>query len=125
VLRSPSGCSSVTAQARTSSQETVQHAAARVRPDAAVPELAVIVPTLNERDNIAPLLSRLDAALAGTRWQAVFVDDDSQDGTAALLLRLERADPRVRVIRRTGRRGLASACIEGMLATRAPFLAVI
>jgi dolichol-phosphate mannosyltransferase len=89
------------------------------------PELAIVVPTLNERDNIEPLLARLDAALAGIRWEAVFVDDDSQDGTAALLLELQDHLPRIRVIRRIGRKGLASACIEGMLATPAPFLGVM
>ena len=71
------------------------------------------------------LLSRLGDALAGIQWEAVFVDDDSQDGTAELLLRLQSLMPRVRLIRRIGRRGLSSACIEGMLATGAPFLAVI
>jgi dolichol-phosphate mannosyltransferase len=89
------------------------------------PELAVIVPTLNERDNIEPLLARLREVLAGIAWEVVFVDDDSQDGTAELLLRLQSTMPRVRVIRRIGRRGLSSACIEGMLSTAAPFLAVI
>jgi dolichol-phosphate mannosyltransferase len=89
------------------------------------PQLAVIVPTLNERDNIAPLLDKLSEALVGIPWEVVFVDDDSQDGTAELLLRLQSVMARVRVIRRIGRRGLSSACIEGMLATGAPFLAVI
>ncbi|MGH6917915.1 MAG: glycosyltransferase [Geminicoccaceae bacterium] len=100
-------------------------AAAGARGLATPPELAVIVPTLNEKDNIEPLLARLGEALAGIAWEALFVDDDSQDGTAALLLRLQSTLPRVRVIRRVGRRGLSSACIEGMLATGAPFLAVI
>ena len=43
--------------------------------------LAVIVPTLNERDNIATMVAALDAALAGIAWEAIFVDDDSRDGT--------------------------------------------
>lgn len=85
----------------------------------------MIIPTLNERDNIEPLLGRIGDALAGIDWEAVFVDDDSQDGTADLLLRLQNAMPRIRVIRRIGRRGLSSACVEGMLATGAPFLAVM
>ena len=89
------------------------------------PELAVIVPTLNERDNIAPLLAKLMAALDGLDWEAVFVDDEPQDGTWALLQDFERRLPQVRALRRIGRRGLASACIEGMLASSAPYLAVI
>jgi dolichol-phosphate mannosyltransferase len=89
------------------------------------PDLAVIVPTLNEKDNLNPLLAQLDDALAGVSWEVVFVDDDSQDGTADLLLALQRDLANVRVIRRIDRRGLSSACIEGMLATSAPYLAVM
>ena len=89
------------------------------------PELAVIVPTLNERDNVEPWLAQLAVALDGLEWEAVFVDADSRDGTWALLQALQRRLPHVRALRRIGRRGLASACIEGMLATSAPYLAVI
>ncbi|MBM3488402.1 MAG: glycosyltransferase family 2 protein [Alphaproteobacteria bacterium] len=88
-------------------------------------ELAVVVPTFNERDNVEPLLARLERALAGIAWEAIFVDDDSPDGTAALVAAIGGRDRRVRVIRRIGRRGLSSACIEGMLATNADHLAVI
>ena len=91
----------------------------------APPELAVIVPTLNERGNIEPLLARLTLVLAGIAWEVVFVDDDSQDGTWALLQDLQRRLPHVRALRRIGRRGLASACIEGMLATATPYVAVM
>ena len=88
-------------------------------------DLAVVVPVLNERDNIANVVARLDAALAGRRWEVIFVDDDSADGTADAARELARVDPRVRVIQRIGRRGLASACIEGMCATAAPLVAVM
>ncbi|HJU19505.1 MAG TPA: glycosyltransferase, partial [Stellaceae bacterium] len=47
----------------------------------ATPELAIIVPTYNERANVEPLLARLDAALAGIAWEVLYVDDDSPDGT--------------------------------------------
>jgi dolichol-phosphate mannosyltransferase len=67
-------------------------------------ELAVIVPTLNERDNIEPLLAKLAVALDGLEWEAVFVDDDSQDGTWALLQDFQRRLPHVRALRRIGRR---------------------
>ena len=89
------------------------------------PELAVVVPTFNERANVAVLVDRLDACLAGLAWEVVFVDDDSPDGTAEAVRELARRDPRVRCLRRVGRRGLASACVEGMLATSAPLLAVM
>ncbi|WP_374296369.1 glycosyltransferase family 2 protein [Sphingomonas sp.] len=88
-------------------------------------ELAVVIPTFNERANVPVLIARLDQALAGRRWEAIFVDDDSPDGTADAARALGRVDGRVRVIQRVGRRGLSSACIEGMCATAAPFVAVI
>ncbi|WP_326523484.1 glycosyltransferase family 2 protein [Sphingomonas sp.] len=88
-------------------------------------EIAVVVPTFNERANVAALVARLDAALVGRRWEAIFVDDDSPDGTADTARELGRIDARVRVIQRIGRRGLSSACIEGMCATAAPVVAVI
>ncbi|WP_448663549.1 glycosyltransferase family 2 protein [Sphingomonas sp. CJ20] len=88
-------------------------------------ELAVVIPTFNERANVATLVAKLDAALAGRSWEAIFVDDDSPDGTADAVRELARLDQRVRVIQRIGRRGLSSACIEGMCATAAPIVAVI
>jgi dolichol-phosphate mannosyltransferase len=88
-------------------------------------KLALVVPTLNERDNIAPLLAQLETALAGIAWEIVFVDDDSRDGTTAHIRNLAQTDPRVRCLHRIDRRGLSSACIEGILATSAPFVAVM
>ena len=88
-------------------------------------ELAVVVPTFNERANVTELVARLDRALAGRGWEVIFVDDDSPDGTADAARALALTDARVRVIQRLGRRGLSSACIEGMCATAAPVAAVI
>lgn len=89
------------------------------------PELSIIVPTFNERDNIAELIGRLVVCLGDISWEVVFVDDDSPDGTADLVREHAAADSRVRCLQRIGRRGLSSACVEGMLATTAPYLAVI
>ena len=89
------------------------------------PELTIVVPTLNERDNVGPLIDRLDRILGGVDWEAVFVDDDSADETAEHLRDLGRTDRRIRCIRRFGRRGLSSACIEGILSTSARYIAVI
>ncbi len=89
------------------------------------PELSVIVPCYNERANVRPLVARLDKALRDVAWEAVFVDDDSPDGTAAEVRSLAATDARVRCIRRIGRRGLSSAVVEGALSSSAPFLAVI
>ncbi len=89
------------------------------------PELSIIVPTYNERDNVAELVRRLTASLAGLTWEVIFVDDDSADGTADVVRELGSSDIRVRCVQRIGRRGLSSACIEGMLASTAPILAVM
>ena len=94
-------------------------------PAARPAELAVVIPTLNERENVAALVDRLKAALAGIQWEAVFVDDDSSDGTADLVRELGQQQSNIRCVQRLGRRGLSSACIEGILASSAPFIAVM
>ena len=88
-------------------------------------ELAVIIPTFNEAANVEKLLALLDDALRGIVWEAIFVDDDSADGTSELIRRIGLTNIRVRVLQRLGRRGLSTAVIEGMMATSAPVLAVI
>lgn len=88
-------------------------------------ELAIILPTLDERDNLAPLVERIEQALGPAGWEVLVVDDNSADGTAAEARRLALADSRIRVIQRIGRRGLSSAAIEGFCATAAPFAAVM
>ncbi|MEO6153232.1 MAG: glycosyltransferase family 2 protein [Croceibacterium sp.] len=93
--------------------------------DAQPLELAVVLPTFNERGNVAPMVARLEAALGPIGWEAIFVDDDSADGTADEVREIARGDPRIRVLQRIGRRGLASAAIEGMCATAAPIVAVM
>src|SRR5271156_3737437 len=88
-------------------------------------ELAIVVPTYNEKSNVIELLEALEKTMRGVRWEVIFVDDDSPDGTASLVRGLALHDPRVRVLQRVGRRGLSSACVEGMLATAAPYIAVM
>lgn len=99
--------------------------AATASPARATLELTIIVPCYNERANVALLTARLAEVLRGIAWEVVFVDDDSPDGTAAEARRLARLDPRVRCIRRIGRRGLASAVTEGALASSAVCVAVM
>ena len=91
----------------------------------AAPELSVVVPTFKERDNVALLVDKLARTLDGIEWEVVFVDDNSPDGTAAAARAIGATDDRVRCIRRIGRRGLAGACIEGMLASQARYVAVM
>lgn len=88
-------------------------------------DLSIVIPTFKERDNVAELVARLEKVLAGIAWEAIFVDDDSPDGTADEVRRLGREKPNVRCVQRIGRRGLSSACVEGMLASSAPYLAVM
>ena len=94
-------------------------------PDLCIPDLCIIVPVLNEEGNVARLVERLDAALTGIVWEAIFVDDDSTDGTRDAVAAIGAADPRVRLLHRIGRRGLASAFIEGAQASLAPHIAAI
>lgn len=89
------------------------------------PDLTIVVPTLNESGNIEPLLAGIASALERRSWEVIFVDDDSVDGTADHARSLSRRDPRVRCLQRIGRRGLSSACVEGALASAAPYIAVM
>ena len=90
-----------------------------------MPQLSVIVPTFNELGNVVELRNRVAEALTGIDWEMIFVDDNSPDGTAQAVREMAQADRRVRCIQRIGRRGLSTACIEGMLASSAPIVAVI
>jgi dolichol-phosphate mannosyltransferase len=88
-------------------------------------DLAVVVPTYNETPNVGALVDRLELVLAGRRWEVVFVDDDSPDGTADALRVLAQRNPHVRCLQRIGRRGLSRAVVEGILSTSAPLIAVM
>ncbi|MBO9671027.1 MAG: glycosyltransferase family 2 protein [Sphingobium sp.] len=88
-------------------------------------ELAIIVPTYNERQNVALLVRRIERALPEGGWELVFVDDDSPDGTSEFVRDMARQDMRVRIVHRIGRRGLSAACVEGILATAAPYVAIM
>jgi len=88
-------------------------------------ELTVVVPTFNERQNVPILLEKLEAVLTGIEWEAIYVDDHSPDGTSDVVRGIARTNRRVRSIERIGRRGLSSACIEGMMASAAPYIAVM
>lgn len=89
------------------------------------PNVCIVIPTFNEKDNIIELLSRIKKVLANEMWEVIFVDDNSSDRTYDFIRDLAKQDYRIRCIRRVARRGLSSACIEGMLATSAPFVAVM
>ena len=93
-------------------------------------ELSIIVPTYNEAENVPLLIGKLSDVLKGIRWEVIFVDDDSRDGTAGVVRKLAQTasgttSGNVRVLQRIGRRGLSSACVEGALASSAPYIAVM
>jgi dolichol-phosphate mannosyltransferase len=116
MLTASSSVASVTDEREGDTVSTLAHPAS---------ELTVVVPTLNERDNIAPFLKQLEAVLAGVAWEVIFVDDDSLDGTADAVRAIARRNGRVRCLQRIGRRGLSTACIEGVLASASPYIAVM
>src|SRR4051812_5032910 len=91
----------------------------------APPVLSIVVPTFNERENVRELISRVDSVLPAVPWGIIFFDDDRPDGTSALVKEISAQDRRVRCIRRVGRRGLSGACVEGILSSAAPVVAVM
>ena len=88
-------------------------------------EITVVVPAYREGENLPRLLAALEQALQGLDWETIVVVDDAFDGSEDLVRSRAQRDPRVRCLHRIGRRGLASACIEGMLASSAPYVAVM
>jgi len=88
-------------------------------------ELSIVVPTYNERDNVEPLIEKIERTLTDLRWEIIFIDDDSPDGTADFVRALAPSKPHVRCHQRIGRRGLSRAVIEGMLGSSAPVIVVM
>ncbi len=74
--------------------------------------VSIIIPTYNENDNIGILLSRIDSYLRDTKYEIIIVDDDSKDGIIESINKLLDKYP-VKLVVRTGVRGLASAVVEG------------
>ena len=89
------------------------------------PEISIVIPVYNEIGNVEHLVNQLDTALVGRQWEALFVDDDSPDGTADEVRRMSLYDPRIRLILRIEDAGLAKACIQGMLSAKADLLCIM
>ncbi len=87
--------------------------------------LSVVLPTYNERENIVPLLKNLISLLDSYEMEIIVVDDDSKDRTAEVVKNMSQEDSRIRLIRRIGRSGLASAIKEGLLAATGDLAAVM
>jgi dolichol-phosphate mannosyltransferase len=88
-------------------------------------ELSLVIPTFNERENVAPLLALIDDALAGVAWDVTFVDD-STDGTDAVIASIAATDPRVHLLHRPENRGgLAGAVVDGLAEARGAYVCVL
>ena len=100
-----------------------------VPPDAASSiRLSLVIPTYNESKNVGELVKQLTALLdpvVGDKYELIVVDDDSPDRTWEVAAEIAVSNPRVRVIRRQGEKGLSTAVIRGWQAARGEILAVI
>jgi dolichol-phosphate mannosyltransferase len=90
------------------------------------PQLSVVVPVFNEQDNVGPLLREVVAALRGRiDFEAVFVDDDSKDGTLAALQALKADVPELRVLHHVRQSGQSTAVRTGVKAARGTWIATL
>lgn len=87
--------------------------------------VSIILPTRNEAGNIAEVIARTHNVLSDIEHEILVVDDNSPDQTADIARQIASSDRRVRVLERIGRRGLASACIEGALSASGEIIAVM
>ena len=90
------------------------------------PQLSVVVPVFNERDNVAPLVGEIVAALRGRiPFEIVYVDDNSRDDTLAVLESLKLSTPELRVLHHASQSGQSTAVRNGVRAARAPWIATL
>ncbi len=91
-----------------------------------MPQLSVVVPVFNERDNIPPLLAEIAAALRGkVDFEVVYVDDDSSDDSVAVLAGQKPNYPELRIVRHLSRSGQSTAVWNGVRAARSPWIATL
>ena len=89
-------------------------------------DLSVVIPVKDEADNIAPLADEIRAALDGVaEYEIIYVDDGSDDATAAEILRLQRRMPRVRLLCHTQNCGQSAAIRTGVRAAHAAWIATL
>jgi glycosyltransferase involved in cell wall biosynthesis len=90
-------------------------------------DLSVVVPVHNERDNVAPLVREIEAALAPLplAFEIVYVDDHSRDDTLAQLRALKAAHPRLRVLHHRQQSGQSTALRTGIKAARGRWIATL
>lgn len=83
-------------------------------------EVSIVIPVLNEEENIAPLVTEIDAALIGIRWEAIFIDDGSRDGTLGELKKAQQHRKQIRILRLKRNWGKSTAMMLGFEAANAP-----
>ena len=93
--------------------------------DTKCPEVSIIIPTYNERENLPLLIERLQEVMQGRSYEIVVVDDDSKDGTWRVAEPFAQRCGNIRVIRRINRKGLSSAVTEGFLLGKGKYVAVL
>jgi dolichol-phosphate mannosyltransferase len=90
------------------------------------PHLSVVVPVFNERDNVAPLVNEITAALRGlVAFEIVYVDDHSRDDTLAVLQGLKSTVPELRVLHHVNQSGQSTAVRTGVKAARGEWIATL
>ena len=91
-----------------------------------MPQLSVVVPVFNERDNIPPLLAEIATTLRGKLdFEIIYVDDDSSDDSRAVLQAQKASYPELRVLHHVTRSGQSTAVWNGVRAARAPWVATL
>ena len=96
-----------------------------IQPEPA-PLLSVVVPILNEQDNIRPLVDEITGALDGVcDYEIVYVDDGSTDDSLAILLEMKQSLPRLRVVSHAKRSGQSAGLRSGILAARGTLIATL
>lgn len=88
-------------------------------------DVSIVVPTYNESGNVPNIIKAIEKTMGDISWEVIFVDDNSPDGTSGFAKKFAKEDSRVRCLRRVGRKGLSSACIEGILSSSSPYVAVM
>jgi dolichol-phosphate mannosyltransferase len=91
-----------------------------------MPDLSVVVPVFNERDNIEPLIGEIASALRGVAdYEIVYVDDASRDDSLAVLERAKQSHPELRVLRHLAQSGQSTAIRNGVKAARGAWIATL
>ena len=88
-------------------------------------DLSLVIPVYNERDNLAPLIGEIERALEGTRFEIVFVDDGSSDGSLEALKVLKRGHPALHIVSFAANAGQTAAFAAGFQAARAPVIVTL